>query len=108
MPYPLAPAQRSIYQSIINRILRAPRDVFIIFYVDTCPYCRNALNFLRQRNYSYKAYDIDRIDGGMYTLLNALNQDAYLVDFDTRHRTKPLIFLNGRFVGGYNELTRYY
>lgn len=89
---------------IIAKILGAENDTFIIFFVYGCPYCERALQFLRSHNLKYKSYDINSINGEMPRLLNILNYYKDQIGFNPNHRTKPIIFLNGRFVGGYNEL----
>jgi glutaredoxin len=52
----------------------------------------------------YKGYDINQIKGNMPKLLSILNENANLINFDKNHRTKPIIFYNGKFIGGYQQL----
>lgn len=92
------------YFSIIQKISDVDRDTYVIFFVYGCPYCQDAINILRSNNLRFKAYDIDKIPGGMNTLLNVLNKNRDVIRFNPRHRTKPIIFYNGRYLGGFNEL----
>lgn len=92
--------------AIIEKILQN-NDKYIIFYVDSCPYCRGALDLLRSHNVRYKGYNIDNINGGMEYVLNSLNEYRDLINFDPSHRTKPIIFNNGKFLGGMSELKQY-
>lgn len=92
---------------IISKIVEADPNTFVIFYTRDCPYCRNALELLNKTNAPYKGYDINQIDGGMHKLLTVLNQNSQLISFNRNHKTKPLVFINGRFLGGYTELARY-
>ncbi len=43
----------------------------------------------------------------MPRLLDTLNQYSYLTNFNSSHVTKPIIFINGKFIGGSTELARY-
>lgn len=91
---------------IIDKIINADRDVFVIFFTYGCHYSEQALDLLRQSNVLYKGYDISDINGQMPKLLEILNENAKLIGFDSNHRTRPIIFLNGKFIGGYNELSK--
>lgn len=90
--------------SILKKIIEADPNTYIIFYVKECPYCKSALDLLRSKKLNYKGYLIDDIVGGMGTLLKNLRDNAQLVEFDKSHETKPIIFLGGKFIGGYTEL----
>ena len=92
---------------IIKKIINANQDTYIIFYINGCPYCENALTLLRKSGVLYKGYDINTIKGGMPRLLEILNEYAILIDFDRYHVTKPIIFLNKKFLGGYDELSKH-
>lgn len=93
-------------QKIIDKITKVPGDTYVIFFVDGCPYCDNARKLLRKSGVSYKGYDISQIDGGMKKLLEVLNKNRNLLNFDPKHQTKPIIFYNGKFVGGFSELSK--
>jgi glutaredoxin len=89
---------------IIQKILGAGNNTFVIFFVHECPYCRNALTLLQNSGAHFKAYNINNINGGMGKLLSVLNQNANMIGFNRNHQTKPLIFLNGKFIGGFSNL----
>lgn len=91
--------------AIINKITGADANTYIIFFVPTCRYSQLALQTLRNNNLSYKGYDIGEITGGMPELLRVLNKNAALFQFDTDHKTKPIIFFNGKFIGGADDLS---
>lgn len=98
----------SVVDPIINKIINTDADTYVIFFVHNCPYCENALNLLRKKSVKYKGYDINSINGGMSQLLNVLNENASLIAFDSTHQTKPIIFLNGKFLGGYDNLREHF
>ncbi|AUV58233.1 glutaredoxin [Bandra megavirus] len=92
---------------IIGKITDANPNTFIIFFVQECPYCQKALQLLRSSGVAYKGYDINSINGNMPRLLDTLNQYSYLTNFNSNHMTKPIIFINGKFLGGSTELAQY-
>lgn len=92
--------------SIIKKIKQVPENTFVIFFINGCPYCENALKLLREKNVKYKGYNIDEINGTMSKLLKILNQNADIINYNKNHTTKPIIFYNGKFIGGFNELNK--
>ena len=91
---------------ILDKILYADPDTYVIFYVSTCPYCQGALNLLRNKRVKYKGYNINDIKGGMTELLSVLNRSDR-ISFNPNHQTKPIIFLNKKLIGGYDDLQNY-
>lgn len=83
------------------------RDVFIIFYNEWCGFSRRALDLLREKNLSFKGYQVDKIKGKMPRLLDSLISKKNLTNFDENHKTVPIIFKGGNFIGGYEDLVRY-
>lgn len=105
---PKSTMDRPIINKIIKKIINAKPGTYVIFFVYECRYCERALNLLRRENVLYKGYNIDEITGGMPKLLSVLNENAKLIGFDPTHQTKPIIFLNGKFLGGANELVAHF
>jgi glutaredoxin len=85
-------------------------DVYIIFYTNGCPYCENAIALLKKSNVSWKGYNINNIKEGLTGLLNYFNSikmlDNYNKENNTDHTTKPLIFYNQQFIGGFTDLQK--
>lgn len=102
--------QRLLYRGnhpVVEKILLANPNSYIIFYDPNCPYSQRALALLRSNpTVSYKGYIINNIDGGMSRFLQVLNQNIELIGYDPTHRTKPVIFYQNKFLGGYDELNR--
>ena len=92
----------------IKKIIDADPDTYIIFYVPECPFCRRALELLREKKVSYKGYNIHDIKGGMPRLLEMINKYADWFAFDKKHRTKPIIFKNKKFLGGADQLKEHF
>ena len=98
---------KTIDEKIIEKISSSPKKSYVIFFVYGCPYCENSLALLKQKNVPFKGYNINDIDGGMFKLLEVLNKNASIIGFNSDHRTKPIIFYDGKFIGGYTELTKH-
>lgn len=92
---------------LIEKIVNAKEGTFIIFISKYCVYSKKALEILENKKLSHNIYDIDNIDGGLEKILKILNKNNKLIDFKSEHRTKPIIFLNGKFLGGMTELDHY-
>ncbi|MHC4431035.1 MAG: glutaredoxin [Planctomycetota bacterium] len=65
----------------------------VLFTIYGCPYCRNAIRFVRKNNLPHKAFNI----GNNARMMQDLAQS-------TGWPTVPKIFVQGRFIGGYNEM----
>jgi len=83
------------------------KDYFVIFGLSYCQYCKNAKIFLKENNQKYKYYEIDQFYN---TFLNTLKQTQHKypnINFDIKHKTFPIIFYKGKFIGGYTDLLKY-
>lgn len=70
------------------------RDASIVLYtIYGCPYCQNAVRFLKTNNIPFKAHNI----GNNAHMMHKLAQS-------TGSPTVPKIFVQGEFIGGYQEL----
>jgi len=90
-------------RSIIDKILYADKDVFVIFYVEDCPYCNSARELLKESGVKYKGYNIDKL-GGLQHLLKIFNKYGDEIKFNSNHHTKPIVFYNNKFLGGCDDL----
>jgi glutaredoxin len=80
-------------------------NLFIVFYMDTCPYSMGALNTLEAHKMSYKAYEIQRFPNDkLPKLFQCLTKTATETEFDLEFKTMPAIFHKGKFVGGFSDL----
>ena len=70
------------------------RDAPIVLYtIYGCPFCQNAVKFLKTNRIPFKAVNIGNNAQMMVNLANS-----------TGMKTVPKIFVQGRFIGGYHEL----
>ena len=76
----------------------------VILYSPWCGYSKKALSLLNKMKMNHKAIDIDHIEGSMNEIRMALSKDK-TIQFPFEYSTRPMIFINGRFIGGYTELS---
>lgn len=94
-------------QNIIHK-LNKHRDKYVIFYVDGCQYCSDALQLLKKNKLQYRSYNISTIkyvDNDIKKLFELFKQHPNL-KFEHEHKTKPIIFKKGKYLGGYSELKK--
>lgn len=65
----------------------------VLFTIYGCPFCQNSVRFLKQNNLPFKAINIGNDSQTMMKLAQS-----------TGWPTVPKIFVQGQFIGGYNEL----
>lgn len=70
----------------------------IIWSKNNCPYCVAAKNLMHTRNISYEERNIQQGKWSKEQLLEAV-PDA---------RTVPQIFLDGNYIGGYDQLKQHF
>ena len=97
--------QKQKLSKYIKAILNNDVD-YVIFYSDWCCYSMNAINLLKSKKVKFAGYIIDGLDKSMSELLDDFIKNKELLDFDVKHRTRPIIFKNGKFLGGYTELKK--
>ena len=79
-------------------------DRYVIFYDNGCPFSENALELLNESGAKFKSYVISNITDSLQNLISYFRKHGAPVKFDNNHRTKPIIFYRGKFIGGYTEL----
>jgi|LakMenEpi03Aug12_release.lakeMendotaPanAssembly.Ray.scaffolds.fasta_scaffold204820_4 glutaredoxin len=97
-----------MYNKYTNKILQYKnKNIYIIFYSPWCKYSIDAINLLKSKGLSFKGYNIDKIKGEIERLLFYLKQEKDIIKFNENHKTRPIIFHNGKFVGGFTDLELY-
>lgn len=82
-------------------------NIYVIFYMDGCPFSKGALEFFEKNKMSYKAYQITRMPHDkLPKLLNCLAESSAETGFKQSHKTLPIIFYQGEFVGGFSDLKK--
>lgn len=80
------------------------QDVFIIFYSKWCPYCVEAITVLKSNNKLFKGYNIDKMSLNISDLLECFVNNKNVINFNPNHKTRPIIFYRGKFIGGLSDL----
>lgn len=91
----------------IKRIITTTTNKFVVFHLPNCPWCQRALTLLQSKQKNIRSFRIGQeLMPDLQTLLASLQRlsAAGEIDFDTAHRTVPIVFYNGEFIGGYNRL----
>lgn len=82
-------------------------NIFTIFYSNWCIWSIKAIKLLKQHNVKFKGYKIDKIDGGVKFLSIKFLENSSL-NYDPNHLTRPIIFKDCKFLGGYSDLEKYF
>lgn len=82
-------------------------DRYIIFYSPWCPFCSSAIDLLKENKKNFKGYNIDNIKGGLDKILFCLKKNSDTTKFKEDHKTRPIIFYKGVFIGGFTDLKKH-
>ncbi len=83
-------------------------DNYVIFYSKWCHWSMEAVNLLKANKVKCKGYIIDDIDGGLPFVLSRLSKNKYEFKFLKSHKTRPIVFKNGKFIGGHDALVKHF
>jgi glutaredoxin len=75
----------------------------VILYSPWCGYSKNALQLLNKNHISHTSIDFDHIGATMDGVRERLSKEKSL-KFPASYSTRPMVFMNGKFIGGYSEL----
>ena len=76
----------------------------VILYSSWCGYSRNALELLKDKKKPTKKIEIEEIKGNMDEIRNYLSKEN--LGFPKSYSSRPMIFMNGKFIGGYDQLRK--
>ena len=74
-----------------------PKDV-VVYSTDYCPYCRAAKDLLRSKGVAFREVDVTGDD--------AMREK--LVEMTGGRTTVPQIFVDGKAMGGYDDLAAFF
>jgi glutaredoxin len=93
--------------SLRNVIEKIKSNEWVILYSPWCKFSKDALALFKSSNITPSTIDIEHIDGSLNEIRTELsNQNS--IQFPFEYSTRPMIFLNGRFLGGFQELKDYF
>ena len=88
----------------LNDVIRAIRNHHVvILYSPWCGYSRNAIQLLEKNYIDHVKIDLEKIDASLNEIRSKLAQDKN-IKFDVNYSTRPMIFIDGVFRKGYDQL----
>ena len=90
---------------IFNKINTNP-NIYLIFGISTCNFCKKTLVYMKEKNLQYKYYEIDKYYEIFIAILEKLIKLNPSLQINPEHRTFPVIFYNKKFIGGYSDLIK--
>ena len=69
----------------------------LVYTTEYCPYCRSAKDFLTSKKVIFQEINVSHDDAMRAKLVTLTGQE-----------TVPQIFVDGKSIGGYEDLIRYY
>ena len=97
--YYLRTEAKSRAETVADKVERVALEDYkgnIVYGKKNCPYCEMTKEELELRGIQYEYIDIEEV-----------NKKASEVSGRSDWKTVPVIFMNGNFIGGYNELMKY-
>ena len=76
-----------------------PKDGYSIYTKMNCKYCRNAKKLIPDAHIIPSDEYLTKFKGEFLDFIDGLSE--------TTPRTFPIVFLNKRYIGGYNETKKY-
>lgn len=83
--------------------VRKFNDRYVVFYDLGCPFSEQAVELLQKKGVPYKAYRISEFTT-LPLLVAYFTESSQETGFLSSHKTKPIVFYKGKFVGGAREL----
>lgn len=81
------------------------KNSFVTLYVyNLCGYSNKAIALCKKHKLKHKVHDMDKL-GGKETVINELKQ-MKMIPRNSQHKTAPIVFIDGVFVGGCDQLER--
>jgi glutaredoxin len=80
---------------------------YVIFGLSNCPYCKNALKYVDENKLKYKYYNVDKYYKIFIPILEKLIKNHPELNINPSHKTFPVIFNKGLFIGGYTDLIKF-
>jgi glutaredoxin len=77
--------------------------IVVVFTQDNCSWCNKALNLLHQHSYEFQVLNISKRDGKKQQ-----HHKEHLNNIAPEAKTVPQIFIDGKHIGGYEELKEYF
>lgn len=81
-------------------------DLFVTLYVyGWCGYSTLAKDLCKQHKLKHRTHDLDKYNG-KEEVIKSLKKIGK-IPMNSNHRTAPIVFVNGKFIGGCEELRNF-
>jgi glutaredoxin 3 len=80
-----------------NMFFKKEQSTIAMFSFTSCPFCRQAKDYLDENNIKYVTMELDTLDG------NEGNEIRATLGILTKRTSVPSIFVNGQPIGGLND-----
>lgn len=97
-------SNKELNNNIKKLYSKVNNNYFVVFGLSTCIFCKNTLKLLKDNNIKYKYYLIDNFYNLFFKTFIDLSDKYPELNIDSTHKTVPVIFYNGKFIGGYTNL----
>ena len=77
--------------------------IYTVYHKIGCPYCENTKKLIINNKLKYRLYDVDEF-GGIENVVTMLKKNGYKIG---NHKTVPIVFGDGEFIGGNNEFEKF-
>jgi len=84
------------------------QDKVLLLGLSYCPYTLKSKKYLDSKNLKYKYYNIDKYHNIFIDLLHQLADQEKSFNINASHKTFPVIFYNKKFIGGFDDLIKYF
>ena len=83
------------------------KDSFVTLYVyNWCGYSKLAMDLCKQYRLKHKVHDMDKDKlGGKERVISELKNKKH-IPRNSRHSTAPIVFIDGKFIGGCDKLQK--
>lgn len=78
----------------------------IIYYYNWCRFSLQAIEYCKKMKLKFIKHNMEEY-GGKDDVIKELKIHGFMTK-NNKHNTAPIIFINGKFVGGFTELKDYY
>lgn len=92
-------------EKIYNKINNTNKQI-IFFGLSYCGYCKKTIELLNRKKIIYKYYVIDNIFNEFFDIFKQISILHPELNINPSHNTVPVIFINRKFIGGYNDLEK--
>lgn len=93
---------KKLYRKITNK-----NKQIVMFGLSHCGYCKKTLELLKKNKITYKYYSIDDYFNLFFKVLVEVAKYFPNFEINIDHKTVPVIFYKGKFIGGFTEISQY-